>query len=683
MVKRPFAFVGGIILLSFLIFAEPLLWGISSLGFAVVFFLVRKKALKRAALLGLAVFVAAGSILMLRSELANSRAARFDGKTAYIEGYVCELPEMGEEETRLTVKIGAVTLHSEPIEVNFKGELRLSEEIEVNEYDRVGFYAKMSAIDFAERNGRISFSLKALSEPEVIGRQKSDIYHSVLRLKKAILSKLSSDSADEASGLLSALLIGDKTEISDETKDAFRRSGVSHITVVSGVHLVTVTLFVYEILKKLLRRSPTVIALIVVWIMAALTAFSPSAVRAAVMMSVILAGNLFGREADSLNSLGLAVAAITLVSPGTARDVGFLLSVSATLGLILFSNRISLALRKLMRVNYKTPQPLRSVLYGFAELVAQSVAAWVATLPVTVLFFGRVSVVAPLANIFVGSVASATLVITVMGVALPFVGIPVIRLAKAGAVLLIWATKALASLPFAYIEISAETLIPLATAVFLAIFYCKKCGRHRLAALSLAFTVFFAGRIGEGVRNAGTCRVDSLYIPRGTAACITCGGNRVLYLSGISVESVPSVLRGLSYLGIRKVSSVAVGDAYSLLAAESIAAETECDSLTLPYAAGGSARASASLGRATLTAVSEGSCLNLFVTCGNNVFAFTEGELIKGDYDAVFSAKTPLTDKILVTDLPSDYVELSASKVFYTLDGTVSLVSDGERVYEI
>lgn len=247
-----------------------------------------------------------------------------------------------------------------------------------------------------------------------------------------------------------ALLIGEKRGVSADTRLAFRRCGVSHLMVVSGLHVVTITTFFFELLRRLTRRPPKALALATAWILAALTAFSPSAVRAAFMLSVILCAGLTGREPDSLNSLGLVVFVMCVFNPSSARDLGFLLSVSATAGLIIFAPRLTEKLMSLLKVTYKTPRPVYNLAVGFCKIISQSVSAWAATLPITTLCFGGVSLIAPIANILTVEPATVTMILDFPAALVPVIGRGFLRVAFVGADWLIFITGRLARLPFSY-----------------------------------------------------------------------------------------------------------------------------------------------------------------------------------------------------------------------------------------
>ena len=114
----------------------------------------------------------------------------------------------------------------------------------------------------------------------------------------------------------------------------FRQLGVSHILVVSGMHITVLAGFLQLLLKRLPVRKAVGNALtaLVILLFLALSGFQPSASRGAAMFLVLLLADSAGRRSDGLNSLGLAVLAVCLFNPFAGGDLGFALSVTATSG---------------------------------------------------------------------------------------------------------------------------------------------------------------------------------------------------------------------------------------------------------------------------------------------------------------------------------------------------------------
>ena len=117
---------------------------------------------------------------------------------------------------------------------------------------------------------------------------------------------------------------------------------------------------------------------------------SPSVLRAAVMAGVVMAARELGRPSRAAAAIGWAIAGLLLISPPIVEDPGFRLSALATVGLISWGTPLT------ERLAGPSPGRVRSWL---AESLGVSLAAQLATLPVVVLSFGRLSIVSPVVNL--------------------------------------------------------------------------------------------------------------------------------------------------------------------------------------------------------------------------------------------------------------------------------------------
>jgi len=170
----------------------------------------------------------------------------------------------------------------------------------------------------------------------------------VLRMQRAIARNLDFAYSDAVAGLLRGMLLGDVSGLSWAVQEDFRQSGTSHIFSVSGLHMSLLAWSVFRLLcaLKCPRKASALLAGAFVVFFMALTGFSAPCVRAGVMMLILLAGELFSRRADSLNSLGFAALVLMLLSPLSAGQVGLELSFGATLGMVLFQGRFSAPLKR-------------------------------------------------------------------------------------------------------------------------------------------------------------------------------------------------------------------------------------------------------------------------------------------------------------------------------------------------
>jgi competence protein ComEC len=171
-------------------------------------------------------------------------------------------------------------------------------------------------------------------ETDVVGdwREGSPLYRTSSRVRTALRRAAEATMASPDAALFAGLVIGDDARESPQMIDAFRSSGLSHLTAVSGENVVFVLAAASPLLRRLRPwwRWAATIALIG-WFMA-LTRFEPSVLRAGVMAILGCSSFVLGRQQPVVRLLMWTVAILVLVDPMLVWSVGFWLSTGATAG---------------------------------------------------------------------------------------------------------------------------------------------------------------------------------------------------------------------------------------------------------------------------------------------------------------------------------------------------------------
>lgn len=195
----------------------------------------------------------------------------------------------------------------------------------------------------------------------------------------------------EAAGILRALTAGDQSGLSDRFRSDLSRTGLSHITAVSGMHLVFFVEFV--LLLPGGRRWKSILALPLLVLFALFTGASPSVVRAAVMEGILLLGNVLLREYDSWTALTVALFVLLAQNPFAIGSIGLQLSFASVVGIRLFMPK--------RQEREEVPPKWKRWLWRLWQSVALTLSATVFTLPLSVYYFDNISLIAPLANLAV------------------------------------------------------------------------------------------------------------------------------------------------------------------------------------------------------------------------------------------------------------------------------------------
>ncbi|MBQ8894227.1 MAG: ComEC/Rec2 family competence protein [Clostridia bacterium] len=227
--------------------------------------------------------------------------------------------------------------------------------------------------------------------------QKENYYHIFYEFRNAIQNRLCFGDTDTI-GLMRSVCFGDTESLDSRLNVSLRRIGLSHVTSVSGLHL-TFTVLLFSSLLALLGihyRIRHIVNIFVAVFFTAIVWFPLSCVRACIMLSILSLGMALNLFPDGLTSLSVAAFLIVVFNPLAIRDVGFLLSVFATAGIILLRSPIETFLfPKKVGKNHH----INSVYRKFTGIFACSIAATLATLPIVISVFKTVSLIGPLANV--------------------------------------------------------------------------------------------------------------------------------------------------------------------------------------------------------------------------------------------------------------------------------------------
>lgn len=251
---------------------------------------------------------------------------------------------------------------------------------------------------------------------------------------------------DEA-GLASGILLGGSGKLSKPAKEAYRRVGMLHVVAASGYNVTIIAGVALAIAVKLTsRRLSMLFVILSVVLYMYLAGMTASVVRAGIMAVCTYIALLLGRPADAYWILGLVSLLMILVNPGYLRDVGFLLSVAATLG-VLQANPANLNLPAGRQAQVNDPE--RAGFFAkfrmtFLGDLRTTLWAQVFTTPIILHYFGDMSLIAPVTNALmlwiVPIVMQIMLVALGVGVVWPFLGqlisflaYPFLRLLNMGA----------------------------------------------------------------------------------------------------------------------------------------------------------------------------------------------------------------------------------------------------------
>ena len=355
-------------------------------------------------------------------------------------------------------------------------------------------------------------------------------------VQERLADRIRSIYPDDVSGIVGAVLIGDRGGMEDEQRALWQAGGISHILAISGLHLTLIGMGLFRLLRKtgLAVRWCGLCALTAMTAFTAVIGFPVSALRALVMFGYLIGAQVFFRSYDRWNAIALAAILILAQNPWYLFAAGFQMSFAAVILLALFRGR--------------------GVLFT-------ALALWTGMLPFTLWHFYKIPLFGVLLNLLIVPLLPFLLAGGLIGTAFGGVSsFPAVWMVRGAQAVLAFLNRN------ARLTVTAGRpslwQIAFYAAVMLALFLCyRKLRRTRkrlflLAALPAALTVFFLPRqtgmtltvldVGQG--DGIVCRVREHLLDTDWNIVVD-GGS-----SGFPEVGEQRILPYLSSQGIRRIS---------------------------------------------------------------------------------------------------------------------------------
>lgn len=334
-------------------------FALASACVAITAFALFKRYQKHIALCFVSFLIAVG-VNTAYTHIFYDKLTALDGKTVTVKGEITDISYIGSDTCRLSVNgtVGGV-----------KGRLTFyADDLDYDYYDNIVATVKVSRI-----KDSINFKSEQYERPKGVFLQGSTaesievtgggntILRSIMHYRDKMFMLINDIIGGDEGGFAAAMLCGDKTELSKQTKLTVYRSGIGHIFSVSGTHVVIISAMIGWLMQKLSKDKRVIFAVqtVAMWAFAVFAGFSVSVVRAAVMLTLVTAAPLLYRRPDPANTLCLCAVILLTLSPYAVT--------------ILFC-----------------------------------------TMPVQLMFFSEISLVAPLSNILLVPVCTLALGLTVI-----------------------------------------------------------------------------------------------------------------------------------------------------------------------------------------------------------------------------------------------------------------------------
>ena len=321
--------------------------------------------------------------------------------------------------------------------------------------------------------------------------------------------------------LLWAISLGWKAALTDEVAEPFMRSGAIHLFAVSGLHVAMISGIIVSLLRALSvpRAWCGIVAIPTLWFFCSVTGFHSSAVRATIMMSIVIAGWSLERPVDVMNSLAGAAFIILAWEPRQLFHAGFQLSFIVVFGIALMTPRFEAWRESWLQADPLLPsklqprwrQRLETPTRWISLGLGASLAAWLSSAPLIATYFHLFTPVSLLANLLIVPLAGPTLAACLASLAcgdmLPAIGELFNHSAWLSMTLMCKLSEACSDLPGAWRNVAPPT--PLASGLYYmmltGLFNLRVIRGHRARAWAAAALVF------------GGCALAAAMIPTTTA----------------------------------------------------------------------------------------------------------------------------------------------------------------------
>lgn len=510
---------------------------------------------QRRTVLIFAAFAAVGILHYdINYDITVNTCSRFDGEETTISARLTEYPDVRDNCTLLYVKItddehprlGAVlfdysnTTHKLCPGDEIRAKVKLS-----GAHERYG-----KATDSNISRG-VYLSGSIIDGVEKTGQTKSLLLNFPTELGRALHEKIGEIFPEDTAPFMKALLAGYKGDYykNDKLYSAMNTVGLSHVVAVSGMHVA----FLVGVLQSIMGRNrrSSVLCIGLVWLFVCMVGSPLSAVRAGIMISMLMLAPMVNRVNDKLTTLPFALALSLAANPFSAGSVALQLSFGSVAGMMLFSQPINEYINKKL-----LPLPLLIPLWDYVSAtLASSLAVTVFTVPLLGFHFGTVMLLSPVSNILclwaISALFTGGFVLCAVGLVLPTVAVFLANILSYLVRYIACVVEFMAKLPYAaaYTENPWITVwLVLTYLVFAAYFVLRR--RKKLSALLpcvLCAAIFVGITVGTAVSvRADKGTVSVMNVGNGQCIAVTnrenvvvidCGSHRITENAGSMLSS--------------------------------------------------------------------------------------------------------------------------------------------------
>lgn len=412
--KRPFMFITiplilGIII-SYHIIISSIVYGVALLLLiiGVIICIGRGKGF----ILSIFLLMLVLGCLITNLHLGKSSLLQFKNDEIQVEGIIKEVLTEEEDYSKYLITVERVKSSSRQANIKEKLVLKVSGNTTLDVGDKVLVIGVLNEPQENSNPGLFDYKLYLQTQNifvtmytkdyniNVIAKDQLTVPEKTAKDFKIKIEKLFDDNLmEEHSSLMKSMLLGDSSYLDEITEKRFRDVGLAHVLAVSGLHIGIISLFLIYALSfiGLNRRLAILFTILIIWFYGYMIGYPASVLRASIMFSFLMLANLIYRRYDAVNLIFFAGFILLIFNPLRIFSVGFQLSFSATISLVLFTNRIH-------EVVFKGKGKI-------GQALSPLIAVQIGIIPIMAYHFNNLSTISIIANLLLVPIISVALIL--------------------------------------------------------------------------------------------------------------------------------------------------------------------------------------------------------------------------------------------------------------------------------
>ncbi len=251
------------------------------------------------------------------------------------------------------------------------------------------------------------------------------------KVRNSMKGKIEQNITDATSGLLSGMLIGDKSNLPKEIQEDFRNSSLSHILAISGMHVSYVMLGITFLISKMKfsKKMSKMITIVILLFFIILTGKTASVERACFMSVYAILASLLHKMANVLASISISILIILIINPYSILDIGLQLSYGGTLGIVLIYpilKKCKKSKKEKAKEN-KFQKLIQKIKEKILDIIRLTVSANLVIFPIILYQYNTMSFTFIISNLLISSIIGIIIILGFMSVFASYIFMPLAK----------------------------------------------------------------------------------------------------------------------------------------------------------------------------------------------------------------------------------------------------------------